>query len=619
MRRPPPAPRHPSAGEPPLPTFSQDAALTLGVAAFALGLFLWNRLRVEVVGLLVMAALVVLGLITPQEGLSGFSNEATATVALMLVLSAGLARTGVMEVIGRWIGRLAGKSEFRLLAIVVVLVVPFSAVLNNTAVVAVLVPIILAISHQAGTVPSRILMPVSFASQMGGTLTLIGTSTNLVVAGVVLELGLERINLFDITPPALILAGLGVVYLLTVGRWLTPVRETSQDLLQHYELRDYVSGLVVERGSRLAARSLAESRFGEEYGLQVVAVERDGTRMSQPSGSMVILERDLLLVVGTIRDIARVEETEGVRISGSAPALAADGEEGDGREAASAAGFAEVMVPPRSRLVGRTLKQIRFRGRFGVSALAIQRHGLAIHDAVGRVPLEAGDTLLVQGSNEAMRRLHEGRELMLLGQVDVPVRRPGKRRLALAIMAGVVLLPALGLSTILVSALVGVLAMFLTRCVTPDEAYEEMDWSVLVLLGALLPLGVAMQRSGAAQLMADGLLTLTASWGAVATLAAFYLLTTAFTAVISNAAAAVVLTPMAVATGVALGVSPLPFVIAVMFAASNSYVTPIGYQTNIFVYGPGGYRFSDFARVGAPLTLLNLAAATYVIPWFFPF
>lgn len=597
----------------PLPGGISPAAATLAVTALVIALFLWNRLAVEVVGLIAMALLIVGGLVSVPEGLSGFANEATVTVALMLVLSAGLLRTGTVDVIGRWLARVAGPSEGRQLAAMVLLVVPVSALLNNTAVVAILLPTVLGLARRTGTAPSRLLMPLSFAGQMGGTLTLIGTSTNLLVAGLLLDLGLARIRLFDVTPPALALAAVGVAYLLTAGRWLTPVRRAEEDLLLHYELREYLSSLVVEPGSRLAGRTLAESRFADDHGLQVVAVERDGTRLPHPSGHTVVLEGDLLLVQGKIPDIAQIQDVEGLRIPGAGP--------GADLTAAALAeqGLAEVMLPPRSPLAGRTLRALRFRERFGMSALALQRHGRAIRDKLGRIPLEAGDVLLVQGSAEDMRRLHRGSELMLLAPVELPARRRARMGIAVAIMAGVVLLPALGITTILVSALLGTLAMVFTGCVTPQEAYREMDWSVLVLLGSILPLGIAMQKSGAAEILAGGVIAATEPLGPRGVLAAFFLLTALLTAVVSNAAAAVVLTPLAAATAAGLGVSPLPFVIAVMFAASNSYLTPIGYQTNVFIYGPGGYRFSDFARVGAPLTLLTLAAATWVIPIFFPF
>jgi di/tricarboxylate transporter len=348
-------------------------------------------------------------------------------------------------------------------------------------------------------------------------------------------------------------------------------------------------------------------------------VEREGHRISFPTGSTVLQSGDLLLVQGKIPDIAQIEEIEGLRIAGTPPNLPPLRRGGEAGAIDGESGLAEVIVPPRSHLIGHTLKEVGFRGRFGVGALAIQRHGEAIREKIGRIRLEAGDILLIQGPAGAVKSLHDGRELALLGAVEIPAKRRRKRRLAVGIMAGVVLLPALDLAPIMVSALVGAVLMLLTRCVTPEELYEEMDWSVLVLLGSILPLGIAMQKSGAAELLASGLLRLTEPWGEHGTLAAFYVLTLLLTAVISNAAAAVVLTPMAIASGTALGVSALPFVIAVMLAASNSYVTPIGYQTNLFVYGPGGYRFGDFARVGGPLTLVSVFVATFVIPFFFPF
>lgn len=587
-------------------------------------LFVWNRLPVEIVGAITMAALVLTGQVTTAEALSGFANEATIVVALMLVLSAGLLQTGAVDLVGRRIGRAAGESELRLLAVIIALVVPVSAILNNTAVVAVLVPTVVGLAREREIAPSRILMPLSFASQMGGTLTLIGTSTNLLVAGIVLSAGADRITLFEMTGAAALVAIVGIAYLLTVGRWLVPVRRASEDLLKQYELRDYLTGLVVDSDSPMAGRSLRETRFGEETGLQVVAVEREGERISWPTGDTVLRAHDFLLVTGKVVDIAQVKEIGGVSIAGgehgrAVPRGGGEDGEGEGPTESSIAGLAEVMVTPRSHTVGHTLRELNFRGLYRVTAVAIQRHGRAILERVERVRLQPGDVLLVQGTPESLAKLHEAGDLALLGQVAVPARRRSKMRIAVAIMLGVVAAPAFGLTTIVVSALLGAIAMVLTGCIRPEEAYEEMDWSVIILLGTILPLGIAMQKSGAAELLASGVLGVTAEAGPYASLAAFYLLTAALTAVISNAAAAVVLTPMALAAGASMGMSPLPFVIAVMLAASNSYLTPIGYQTNVFIYGPGGYRFADFLRVGGPLTVISLAVATFVIPIFFPF
>jgi di/tricarboxylate transporter len=601
------------------PPLTFDVLLTLAVTAGALALFVWNRIRVDVVGIIVMTALILLGLVTPREGISGFANEAVITVAAMFILSAGLLRTGAIDVLSRWAERAAAGGELRLLVVTLVLVVPLSAFINNTPVVVVVIPMVLGLTRKLGLAPSRLFMPISFGSQMGGTLTLIGTSTNLLVAGLVLDLGLERIRLFDITPPALVMAAVGIVYLLTVGRWLTPVRETEPDLLASYELRDYLSGLQVGPESPLVGRSLRDTRFGSTYGLQVVGIDRAGERIPFPRGGTVVQAGDVLIVEGKIPDIARIEEEEHLSIAGTQPDFPVALPRQPGPGSARVPGFAELIVPPRSPVVGRTLRALNFRNRYGVPVLGIQRHGAPFHEGLRDAVLAPGDILLVSGTPRELRALHETGELALLGAVAVPAKRLRKLKYSVPIIAGVVLLAAFDVTPILVSALLGVTAMFVTGCITPDEAYEEIDWMVIILLGSIIPLGLAMQNTGTAELIAVHMLTLTGPLGLFGVLASFYLLTSLLTEVISNNAAAVVMAPIAIAVGTGLDASPMPFVVAVMFAASNSFMTPIGYQTNTFIYGPGGYRFSDFLRVGGPLNLILIAVATFVIPYFFPF
>jgi di/tricarboxylate transporter len=602
-----------------------DVLLTLAVTVGALGLFLWNRLRVDVVGIIVMVTLILLGLVTPRQGISGFANEAIITVAAMFILSAGLLRTGAIDILSSWTERMARGGEFRLLVVTLALVVPLSAFINNTPVVVVVIPMVLGLTRKLGIAPSRLFMPISFGSQMGGTLTLIGTSTNLLVAGLVLDLGLERIRLFDITPPALILAAFGIAYLLTIGRWLTPTREAATDLVSRYELRDFLTGIVVREGAPVVGKSLRESAFASRYGLNVIGIERGGQRIPFPRGGTVVAAGDVLIVEGKVAEIARIREEDGLYgIAGTQPDFPL-GEEGgaesQGRSGGDgeAPGLAELIVPPRSAVVGRSIRQLNFRNRYGLPVLGIQRQGTSQTRRMRDVILEPGDILLVNGNARELRQVHDSGDLSLLGTVEVPARRRRKLKYSLPIILGVVLLAAFDLVPILVSSLMGVTAMFVTGCLTPDEAYQDIDWMVIVLLGSIIPLGIAMQNSGTAELIAASLLTLTSPLGLFGVLATFYLMTSLLTELISNNAAAVVLTPIAIATGMALGVSPMPFVIAVMFAASNSFMTPIGYQTNTFIYGPGGYRFSDFVRVGGPLNLVLLVVATVVIPIFFPF
>jgi di/tricarboxylate transporter len=460
--------------------------------------------------------------------------------------------------------------------------------------------------------PSRLLMPLSFAGQLGGTLTLIGTSTNLLVAGLALDLGVGRIRLFDITLPALIVGVVGVAYMLTVGRWLLPHRATEADLLRSYELHDYLTLLRVRGDSSLVGRTLSEARFGQAFGLQVVRIQRDDGHVAVPRGSTIVYPGDVLVVEGKIADIARVQDQQDLElVETELPFMAAD--------VAEEVRLAEVLVPLRAHEVRHTVRDLALRARFGISAMAVRRHGHALREPIGELVLEPGDMLLVQGTSEALTRLHQESDLVLLGAVDLPTMRRTKIKLVVPIVVLVVLLPAFGITTILVSALMGVVAMFLTGSITPDEAYQEIDWMVIVLLGAILPLGLAMHQSGAAAYVAHHLLELAQPLGMHGVLAMFLLTTTAFTAIISNAAAAVVLAPVAVAVAGTLGVSALPFVIAVMIGASNSFLSPVGYQTNAMIYGPGGYRFSDYVRVGGPLTVLVVVVATFAIPLFFPF
>jgi di/tricarboxylate transporter len=329
----------------------------------------------------------------------------------------------------------------------------------------------------------------------------------------------------------------------------------------------------------------------------------------------VLRAGDRLLVEGKIAELATVQHaTADVEVIDAelARALAAEPDP-------ESAHFAEVLVPPRSSAVNATVRELALRARFGISAIAVRRHQRALHGPIGNERLRPGDMLLVRGTSAALNRLHAESGLVLLGAVNLPRVRRNRMRLGVAIVASVVLLPALGLTTILVSALMGVVAMLATRCIRPDEAYQDIDWMVIVLIGAILPLGEAMHQTGAAAWLAHGLLTITMPLGAYGLLAGLILMTTVLTAVISNAATAVVLTPIAVAVAAPLGLSPLPFVIGVMIGASNSFLSPAGYQTNAMIYGPGGYRVSDYVRVGGPLSLIVVVVATLAVPLFFPF
>lgn len=594
-----------------------DHVLAMLIGGGALLLFVWNRLPVEVTGLCVLSSLLLSGLVTPAEALSGFGNEALLTVAAMFVLSAGLVRTGAVDVLARWLSRAARGGELRLLLATFALVVPLSAFLNNTPVVAIMIPVVLGLCRSHELAASRLLMPISFISQLGGTLTLIGTSTNLLVAALIQERGLPRFGLFDITAPALLLLLLGATYLLTLGRWLMPNRQAGSDLVSSYELREYLATLVVAADSKLVGKTLGSLEFLDRFGLEVLAIEHEGTLRRSPGPRAELQAGARLLVEGKAKDLLAAEQNHGLELATDAglPPAPASQEAGD-----EAVQWAELIVPPRSRLIGRPLAQASLPARYGCSVLGLRRGRAAQpHHALGAVRLEQGDLLLVQARAAALMAIHSGRDLALLGALEVPIPRQRRQWLAVSTMLAVILVAALGILPIVVAAIVGCCLLFLGGCLRTEEAYEDIDWSVLLLIACMLPMGLVMQRTGVAAMIADGALAVAGPAGPRVALGAFYLVTSILTEFISNNAAAVVLVPIAIAAATGLDVSPLPFVVAVMLAASNSFMSPIGYQTNLFVFAPGGYRFGDFLRVGGPLNLLLVVAAAVVIPWFFPF
>lgn len=593
-------------------SFDVDIGLTLGVGAVALALFVWGRWRLEVVGLATMAALPVLGVITPAEAVAGFANEATVTVALMLGMSVVLVEAGVVERLGKLLERFVGVDERGAVVAILVLVVPSSALINNTAAVAILLPVIMGVCRRQGLVPSRLLMPLSFGSQFGGTLTLIGTSTNLLVAGMAVDQGLDRIGLFTITPPAAVLMVFGVLYLLTMGRWLTPVRESTAAARSSEAERKYLGQLKVGPHTHLLGETVRRPRTLDEHELTVLGVHRDGELVT-PDEDVHFQEGDLVMVRGSVEALAHVVDDEELEVDATAAAL--DEHERDERRAQ----LAEMMVGPRARLTGSRMDEVRDHLPGDLSVLALERHGEEVSGPLDDVELEAGDVLLLRGAPARLRALHEEGELALLDRHDFPRSDGVPQGLAIAILVGVVAVAATGLAPIMLSALVGMALMLLCRCVRPTHLYHQMDWGVIVLLGSLLALGTAMERTGAASWLATSILHATEGWGPHGNLAAIYLLTTLLTSVVTNNAAAVVMTPIAIATAQTLELSPLPFLVSVMIAASNCFTTPMGYQTNTFIYGPGGYRFTDFLRVGGPLVLLMLVLATWVIPWFLPF
>ena len=588
-----------------------DIAFVLALTLAALVLFALDRIRVDQVAIAVPVVLLLSGILTPAEAVSGLSSRATVTVGSMLVLGLGLRKTGLVSAIGAWArtAPLGGKyARMLVLCLICAFLSPF---LMTTAVVLVFMPVFLALAEQAEEPASRYLMPLSFVSILGGTVTLMGTTTNLVVHGEAMRRGFDDLGMFSITPLGLISLAVGLLFLFTAGRVLLPRRFQPPDLSARYDVRRFVTELHVPENSPANGRSLAQLRWGERYGVTVLDIERGDQEITAPHGDRHIRPGDILYVQGPaerLLDLARRQRLDTPR---EQKEHGLEQEGGRGR-------LVEILVAPGSSLVGRTLRDLNFAQRFDAAVIAIQQHGVTVQERLAGISFRVGDLLLVRGTATALQRLADDPGFVPLAEVKADAGNRPRAGVAAAIMAGVVLSASFGVLDIMTAALTGVVLMVFTRCVHVEEIYGEVEWLVIFVLAGLIPLGVALEATGAAELLAGWVVTLSSPLGEIGLIAAFYLLTAVMTAVVSNAATAVMLTPVAIFAATQGGVNPYALLIAVMFGASASFVTPFGYQTNVMIYGPGGYRFMDFVKVGGLLNLILLVTATLFIPLFWP-
>lgn len=593
-----------------------DITLVCAVIVIAFALFASERMRVDLVAMLILAALAVIGqfregFLSLEEAFSGFSNEATLTIGAMFILSSGLTKTGAIGWISRKLTGFGGENQTRLFVLVIATAGVVSAFINNTAAVAIFLPIALGLARDHGVSQSKLLMPLSFASIVGGTCTLIGTSTNILVSSLAADNGLEPFSMFELSKLGIVFLGIGLVYLTFVARRILPDRAATS-LTRKYAMGRYFTGLNIPADSPLVGKSAAEARLNELYDVTILEIIRGDTSLHSGLRDTKLEPGDLLLARGAYDGILEMKRQEKVLIR-------AEEKYADSSLTTKDSILLEGIVSPSSSLVGSTLQEADFRHLSGVFALAINKHGETLRDRVGKVRLDVGDTLLLQGRRGSVDHLVDKPYSLVLQTVDLPAVRFSKVAYAATIIALVVALAASGVTSILLASVVGCLLMVMTHCITLQEAYDAVDWFVIFLLAGVIPLGIAMHNTGTADLMARTLLDVTQSWGPTGVLSAFYLLTTIFASVMSHNAAAVVLVPIGIAAAHELGLDPRPFLMAVTFAASSSLATPFGYHTNLMVYVQGGYRFSDFLKVGIPLNLLLWMAATILIPIFWPF
>ncbi len=581
-----------------------EAILVLAILVGAVALFVSERYPIDFVALLVLGVLLGLGLVTPEEGISGFSNPATVTVAAMFILSAGLQKTGATGAVGRLLVRF-GTSYFKALVVIMGTITVISAFVNNTAAVAVFIPLVMIVANRRKIAASRLLIPLSYASQFGGVCTLVGTSTNLLVSAISDQAGYGSFSMFEFSRMGLILFVAGVLFFLLFGRWLLPERK-AQELAATYHLGEYITELRVHETSPLVGKSVIESRLGEEHDVTILRILRRSAKTVWAPLKDVLRPGHVLLVRGRIRELMRLRDSARLELNVEFKLRDETLQTEDLR-------LVQALVAPGSELIGQTLKELDFRNRYKALVLAILKRGETISEKLNSVTLGLGDALLIQAHEDQISRLRSDDNFIVLDEVPGTVLRH-KAPLVLGILIAVIGLAALNVMPIMVTAILGCLAMVLTRCLRLEEAYHAINWQVIFLLAGILPLGIAMQKSGAAGFIAGNAVGWVGAYGPVAVLAAVYLMTSIMTDTMSNNAAAVLLAPIAISTAEQIGVDPRPFLMAITFAASTGFSTPVGYQTNTMIYNPGGYKYTDFLRTGVPLSIIFWILSVIFIP-----
>lgn len=584
----------------------------LSILALTIALFLSERVRIDAVALLVMALLVGSGVLTPGEAIAGFANPATVTVASMFVLSAGLQRTGAVNTLGQRLFFFSGQSERRMLFTILVVTALISGFINNTAAVAVFLPMVLKMSRDAGISPSRILMPLSFAAMIGGTTTLIGTSTNILVNSIAVAHGQPGFGLFEFMPLGLCAILLGIPYLTFVAPRLLPARQPPTGVRSRYALREYMTEVQLLETSPLVGLSVEEAQIATDFDITIVDILREVDEVRLPGVTRRLLAGDVLLVRANIETLVRLSRSAGWHLLPNAK-----GADNLGRDTSHI--MVEAVLAPHSHLIGESLRSTNFRHRYGVLVLGIQRHGQAIQEQLADVVLQPGDVLLLYGERHDVEQLYQYPEFIVLGEEPAQFQRPEKAPLAVLIVVLVILVAALNWISITGSAILGAVAMIFTGVLKMEEAYDSLDEQVLVMLAGLLSLGTAMETTGTAAFLAQATISLVQPWGPMAMVGAFYLLTSVLTQFMSNNATAALMTPVALAAAQQIGANPKALLVTVAFASSSAFMTPVGYQTNTMVYGPGGYRFTDYVRTGGILNVLFLILAILVIPLIWPF
>ncbi len=596
---------------------SIDIIIVLFIILLAFVLFVSEALPMDVVAITVLSMLLITGQLTPSEGISGFSNPAVITIAILFVLSHALQKTGVLEYLVIKINQLVSRSLVIGLTVYLVCIALASALVNNTAIVAIFMPVTIRMAEKYHISPSKVLMPLSYSAILGGTLTLIGTSTNLLVNSIFVNSGpYTPLGMFEFSRYGIFLLAVGLTYVVVVAYRILPSRTVTSSLTKSYHMGGYLTELKIGDGSPLLGGTTLDRQISQNYDVTILGIQRDKKLLSTNLRETPLEKGDILLVRGSVENFFRMKEVEQVY-------MLTDEKLNQEELTKEENLLVECLLTNQSELMGQSLKEANFRRRFGSFVLAIRREGDILRKKIAHVILRAFDTLLVYGSREKIREMRDSGEFIVLTELERSLRKHRFWWLSILVIIGAVLLAALSLVPILKGVIIGLAILLVARVITPLEAYNSINWQIIVLIGCLIPLGIAIQSSGTAIMIGNTMVNLLQfvpeHQQATFLLAMVYLVAMILTEVSSNAATAIIMTPIALAASANLGLDPRPFIFAICYAASASFITPIGYQTNLMVYGPGGYKFSDYIRVGLPLSITLWVMAVILIPMLWPF
>jgi len=583
--------------------------ITLLIMLFAIILFSIEIIPIDIVSVLVVLALIFFKLLSPDQAFLGFSNTALVMIGSVLIMTTALVKSGVADKIAHYILKWSGHGPIRLLCIFLLTVGIISSFINNVAATAILLPSAVSIARVAKINPSKLLMPLSFGSMLGGTCTLIGTSTNIAVSEVLPSYNIAPFSLFEFTPLGLIIFFCGTLFFITIGYLLLPARE-KEEVMEDYGIREYLSELKVMPSSALVGAKISAGVFGNIQDMSIVGIYRKGNNIYIPGDHFTIEAGDSLLVVGGIDKLARAGQTEGIEIKSGYKHIDKDLEPGDVR-------MAEAVIAADSLLEGKTLKDVNFRHTYGLSAIALYRHGICLREKVGRIPLRVGDVLLLQGESDRINTLGDLLRLIIIGDVTPERFRTKKAGIATIIFLASIIAGVSGIVPISVAFLTGAVLMVLSKCLYAEEVYKSVNWHLLILIGGMIALGIAVEETGTAKFLADIITEATAGYGIYALLGSFFILTVLLTQPMSNVAAALLVLPIAIQSAQNLGANPRTFAMTITIAASCSFITPLE-PASVLVYGPGRYRFVDFIRVGLPLTIVVFIISILLIPVLWP-